>query len=792
MNRGILTILAPILLLCFSCATPGKVEEKSFYFWMESTEGLGAEANRDPTRLGQLFALPSDNTQIPGKPRNWLGINMRQVTVDADVPAIEVVRVFPESAAEQAGLQTGDRIVAIDGHKLSPGEEKSILSHFAKTIVEKKLGENVRLSVRRNDASQDLTATLMPRPKAKVVLKPHPDLEASRDQYPNSLLHFALNKEGLEAEYTRTTAEIRERTAEMMSPVIKGADYNPFRLQEVNYVLSHPLDLPMVAHKITEALRRGFNKDRQRLPELIRAAMEELDMAYLPTEPGKKPGDLAEYIDRLVNAIGRANAMRSKILSTLTADEIDQLYTGAEAMLKEDLDAVKKEKSEDEKKKDEEDLIAFFKIVLKLDLPGLVNAAIVVAQAIDIETLVELKPSKLNRYMDGWVVREEENLTVIQTDVGKVLIGGQGSNIYTEDAMLILDLGGDDVYLNRAGGSTRQHPFAVVIDVSGNDLYSASADFSQGTGILGGGFLIDLSGNDRYFARNYAQGAGIFGVGLLVDLAGHDEYKATATAQGAAIFGVGILADGGGNDRYLADRFAQGFGYVKGFGAIVEVSGNDNYFAGGTYPDDRQPNKAYQSMSQGFGFGMRPFETLVGASGGIGVIAEAEGNDTYVGDYFAQGASYWFALGILADKKGHDKYVSGRYSQGAGIHLSAGILMDGEGDDIYLSYFGVSQGCGHDLSIGILLDNGGDDKYIAGVISQGAGNDNGIGILNDNGGNDEYYIKGLGQGRGNRERGLGSFGFHFDTGGGDDFYSPSGKNNRLIFKTDWGIFADTH
>ena len=370
-----------------------------------------------------------------------------------------------------------------------------------------------------------------------------------------------------------------------------------------------------------------------------------------------------------------------------------------------------------------------------------------------------------------------------------MLIGGEGDNIYTEDATIILDLGGNDRYLNRAGGSSRENPFTIVIDFSGNDLYASSEDFSQGAGILGAGFLIDLEGNDSYVARNYSQGMGFFGAGLLVDLAGRDVYKSDSVSQGAAVFGIGILAEGTGNDDYSAKRFSQAFGFVKGYGAIVELEGADKYFASGEYPDFRDPEKSYESLSQGFGLGFRPSELSVHVSGGIGILTDAEGNDTYIGDYFAQGSSYWYALGILADKKGHDKYIAGRYSQGAGTHLTSGILMDGEGDDQYLATFGVSQGCGHDYAIGMLLDNGGNDRYISGIISQGAGNDNGIGILNDNGGDDEYHIQALGRGRGNfrEDRKLGSFGLHFDTGGGTDYYSSKGKNNHLIFRTEWDV-----
>jgi hypothetical protein len=53
---------------------------------------------------------------------------------------------------------------------------------------------------------------------------------------------------------------------------------------------------------------------------------------------------------------------------------------------------------------------------------------------------------------------------------GKVIIGGVGPDIYSEDADLILDLGGDDIYLNNAGGTRVGIPVALVIDWEGNDL----------------------------------------------------------------------------------------------------------------------------------------------------------------------------------------------------------------------------------------------------------------------------------------------------------------------------------
>jgi hypothetical protein len=807
-------VSAIIVVSLFSSASAESLErpkekDKIYEFYGTDMKGYGAKVNADTSHLGHPFGATSDwEAQLTHhgetQEKGWLGIAMtlpaqspKEPGTDHVLQAIEVARIMPDSGAEAGGLREGDLIVGFDGKPIENKDEKTLLS-FGVAISKKHSGEKVKLRVLRGDTLLELESTIKPYPRVKSVLKPHPDLVKKLPENNKPLLNDVLEKEGLTDEFVGLLEEFRNQTDKAVSPLIHKDGYNPFRLQEVNYVMYHPMDLPMVARKITDRLQGAFNKTHHDLGALVQTAMDELDMTYIPAKPGssKPPTDMTEYVERLVKAIQYANSERSAVLSIFNTEEIEFLYATAPKLLEEELDSGKQEKTGAEKREEEARLLRFFQLVLRLDLPRLLNASAEVVRALDLETLAVLdkRAGKLERYPDGWIVREEENLTIIDTPAGRVLVGGTKDNTYTEDAALILDFGGNDKYFNHAGGSTRLNPFSVVIDLSGDDVYSATDDFAQGAGLLGGGFLIDLEGNDRYIAKKCSQGAGILGIGILADLAGNDQYIATAVSQGAGSFGVGVLAEGGGDDNYFGNYFVQGAGYIKGFGAIVEAAGNDNYFAGGLYEDFRAPGKSYDSMSQGFGLGMRPWESLVGASGGIGVIAEAEGNDTYVADYFAQGASYWFSLGILDDRKGNDRYVSGRYSQGAGIHMSAGVLIDGEGDDNYLADFGVAQGCGHDFGIGFLLDNGGNDRYISGVIAQGAGNDNGIGVLSDNGGDDEYYLKSLGQGRGNFEpaRGLGSFGFLFDTGGGKDFYSLGGKNNSLIYKTQWGILADTN
>ena len=213
-------------------------------------------------------------------------------------------------------------------------------------------------------------------------------------------------------------------------------------------------------------------------------------------------------------------------------------------------------------------------------------------------------------------------------------------------------------------------------------------------------------------------------------------------------------------------------------------------FAGGKYPDFRDPENATESFAQGFGYGLRPFYTSVGSSGGIGLVYDQNGNDVYISDYFGQGASYWYAFGALVDEEGDDLYISGRYSQGAGIHVSIGTLIDEKGNDHYVSTFGVGQGCGHDFGIGALIDSDGNDFYKGGVLVQGFGNETGIGILYDRKGNDKYVSDG-GPGSGNfsSSHEAGSIGLHVDAEGVDS-YSNGEKNSRVLNRKNWGLFWD--
>jgi len=242
-----------------------------------------------------------------------------------------------------------------------------------------------------------------------------------------------------------------------------------------------------------------------------------------------------------------------------------------------------------------------------------------------------------------------------------------------------------------------------------------------------------------------ALGLGAVGVGMLMDRAGNDHYEIGRVGQGAGVCGVGVLCDLGGSDRYLCFQEAQGFARVKGFGALVDLEGDDVYEANDTeikYPA-AQTKKHNVSLAQGCGFGRRahPGDGR-SLAGGAGVLVDASGNDQYRCGVFGQATSYWYATGMLVDLAGDDSYQGAYYCQGSSAHYGVAALCDLAGNDRYLTKLHQSQGAGHDYSLGWLHDCAGDDVYeCRGTGALGDGRWNGIGIFWDSAGDDQYKAK---------------------------------------------------
>jgi HEAT repeat protein len=374
------------------------------------------------------------------------------------------------------------------------------------------------------------------------------------------------------------------------------------------------------------------------------------------------------------------------------------------------------------------------------------------------------------------------------TPLGKIIVGGAGRNVYSNEAFLIIDTGGDDTYLNSAGGANGLvgRPISIVIDMGGNDQFISKRSFSQGSGVFGIGILAALGSNCTFEAKHLSQGAGFFGCGMLMTGEGQQTFEADTFCQGAGMFGAGILWQRGGDTKYKATEMAQGFGGTSGIGLLLDESGDDTYIAGGKYPCGWLSGH-YFSLSQGFGYGMRPF-----AGGGIGILCDLKGDDHYVADVYGQGASYWYSVGLLLDLEGNDRYDAYQYCQGAGIHLSSGELIDWGGNDTYTAGH-ICQGAAHDYAVGILIDRAGDDTYTGDTTAQGAAINNSFAMLLDRSGNDIYTgtdpKQSQAAGHDGEKREYGSIALMLDLGGHDK-YSQGQTNNAIWLKPLYGAGLD--
>jgi len=380
------------------------------------------------------------------------------------------------------------------------------------------------------------------------------------------------------------------------------------------------------------------------------------------------------------------------------------------------------------------------------------------------------------------------------------VLGGSGANTYDLSKLAaIVDMGGDDKYLYPDGvdlDPTSPTRNQSIVDIAGNDTYEAMGDFfGPATGVFGYALIDDRAGNDVYISHGQLSiGAGLFGTGVLIDRAGNDQYENTGTkagfTMGVGYYGAGLIIDKGGSDTYIGEKLCQGIGGPRGFGAIIDSTGNDLYRANGpTFGSAYGTPAVFLGMSQGFGYGIRGY-----AAGGVGAIYDFGGNDKYEAGEFSQAGGYFYGLGVMHDYSGNDLYYGNRYGQAFAAHQAAGILVDDSGDDTYWSMTAASQAGTWDESIGMLIDKAGNDSYRCDGLGQGGAAMQAIAIFLDLGGDDQYSSNPgavLGQSSSNtyhyNTTHVFSFSFFLDQGAGADIYGGGNhqppRTNNTIFKT---------
>ena len=336
-------------------------------------------------------------------------------------------------------------------------------------------------------------------------------------------------------------------------------------------------------------------------------------------------------------------------------------------------------------------------------------------------------------------------------------VGGAGSNTYEQDYTLLVDLGGDDVYLNEAATARGQVDgvfAAVVIDIAGNDRYEKHfGDTTDGDAAHPARSESSTTlGDDPDHpvpANPLAQGAGSDGgIGMLVDVTGNDAYavhyrrpnspeyadnSAGVRGQGAGLGGAGLLYDGAGDDRYVATNrtdgvaavSAQGYGQVGGVGILVDGGGSDHHVLS-SRPD------AAADTAHGLRTGSVGTNGLgIGVLGGVGLFSGAHGDSTLTmrasaptvdprDDRFIPGARTGF-VAMFPWAQAH------AWGLGLGI-TGVGMALTGAGASTLTldtrnetpknwKTSSMGLGAGYIGGAGTFADAGGDDEYVVGAVS---------------------------------------------------------------------------
>ncbi|HET7152441.1 MAG TPA: hypothetical protein VFJ29_01650, partial [Candidatus Kapabacteria bacterium] len=570
---------------------------------------------------------------------------------------------------------------------------------------------------------------------------------------------------------------------------------DPYRLPVVKKMFGDPMSTIPYADSLAHALPASFDSPRDfvgtfatplniTLPqfELLprRLTKQELLAKYNVNIDVISPHLRAAVVE-LLSGISAADTLVKQARAVYTPEEFKFLVDNADTLVRESKTDDKASLVELKEGEMRQDSIArrIYAIANRYPRELIFEATAIILQSINV--------AKAHIREMSQTQKDTLHTMTFISSLGRIAIGGAGADMYDGDYICILDLGGNDIYRrpNSNKISALNTPVSVILDMAGDDYYEGG-ECSFASGYFGVGVLDDVSGDDIYNGGSFSLGAGFFGAGILLDESGDDKYIGGTFVEGAGAFGMGALIDKQGNDTYLAQLYAQGFGFTSGFGAVVDESGNDTYTVAAEYTDILRYDDHFVTLSQGCGLGYNAI-----ASGGIGIISERGGNDTYSADIFGQGCGYWYSFGAIVDDGGNDRYNAFQYAQGAGIHRAFGVLIDKKGSDYYSSH-GVSQGCGHDVGFGALLDVQGDDFYSTESLSLGAGNANAISFFCDASGNDAYIGKSLGTtfGYSDDRSGYGMIGIFLDLGGKDEYPTYNERNNTIWTQSFYGVGID--
>lgn len=550
------------------------------------------------------------------------------------------------------------------------------------------------------------------------------------------------------------------------------------------------------------------------LLDVLEAGMDRTSTFYKPVPlPSPARRDLLAF---MVGSLEQASLHREKALTNLTETERHFLFLHARSMAEHFTPEITS-LSDQPSARIKADLRFAELLEEQVDYAGLIAAAQVLARLANERLIHQVAAAWTTPLLASAVPAgiTGDLLLIQETSYGLIIIGGPGPNTYELDKRIgmIIDVGGKDLYRGMIASSTDEDQGnSVVIDLNGDDTYDG-APLGLATGRLGVGMLIDHAGDDVYQLDMGSGGAGFGGLGILFDAKGNDTYMGNRLTQGAAIGGLGLLLDAAGNDRYTSHGFAIGFGGPLGVGAVIDVTGDDHYQCGGTYPSAYNAQDApqgkpgdplyqYDCFGLGTGSGQRILTKnsegqAFSLAGGWGLLLDIEGHDHYDSANYSQGHGYFFGAGIKLDLEGDDEHLTARHGHGTSAHFGVGLFIDRHGDDHYGTSGPLHNGgVARDSSVGLMIDadKGRDTYAFDRSTGLGRADNSGWGLFIDEGGADLYHAKsGLGD---SSESSVAGF---FDLEGKDTYVVPSESSipvdtrpgdGKLFYYPHGGVFVD--
>ena len=511
----------------------------------------------------ELLPLPA---QLPAR-YGVLGVRTRNVAPDV----LKIYHVRSASPALRAGLRAGDRILGVLPYGVKTSEElsRSIQSFAPGTAVE--------LLIERQGKEQLIEAVL------GDVRGLYP-IMGERGQTPGGRRAARHEKWGAHADPLERRATELIAANQIADEVQKLESALQFeteryggdtRLQDVHYGLRHPLKIAQLADDLsadfsgsnalaTHLLRAAAHLDIEAQTDfpVAVAVLQQWALQFAPNQP---------LYEHLVAPFLIAGLLAQQALADLAPEHRTELSNRIPALL----DHFVTHRTLDESTADISSHVRVIQLAKQVELAPLIAAAAKLAQFGDGPALKKLR--RLARQLDP--VNSplphafEGRFRLAQnTPWGWILIGDDGPNVYGADAAMIIDLGGDDIYLNNCA-SPSSAPVGLIVDFAGDDRYVGNRLGAGGAAMGGIGLLLDLKGDDIYQGDRVSQGAAFCGVAALWDRRGNDAYIAQEVAQGAAFFGVGIVLDERGDDLYSATLISQGFGGTSGFGLLADGGG---------------------------------------------------------------------------------------------------------------------------------------------------------------------------------------------------------------------------